>query len=149
MVSKTVKRVIMGFVLGMAIGNVITLIIGYINSGSTLFFSPELINRTGSELGALTAQTLLSGVVGAVSFGGISWHELERPGMLILALLHYGTIMAAYIPIAVYLYWIRPVALDIGIMAGIMGVAFIIIWLIMYARYKAEVRKLNELLPAV
>lgn len=149
MLSKTVQRIIMGFVLGMAIGNVIALITGYVSTGNTLFFAPELIARTGSQLGAMTAQTLLSGLVGAVAFGGISWHEMERPGMLISALLHFGTIMATYIPIAVYLYWIRPVPADIVIMTGIMAVAFFIIWIIMYAKYKAEVRKLNDLLTTI
>lgn len=146
MVGKTIKRAVMGFILGMAIGNIITLIIGFLNTGNTVFFSHELIDTTGSVLGAMTAQTLLSGLFGAICFGCISFHEVEWLWLLPACLLHYGSIMASYFPIALFLHWFNLVPLSIGIMIAIMTAAYFIVWIIMFLKYKADVRELNELL---
>ena len=42
--------------------------------------------------------------------------------------------------------WVEPTLANMGIMAGIFAVCHCIIWLIMYNRYRSEVKRLNELL---
>ena len=146
MVSKTIKRSVTGYVLGMAIGVIITIITGYAETGTVMYFSPELIDTMGSELGALTAQVLLSGLFGAICFATMGFHEVERLGLIGSCALHYGCIMGSFFPIALFLHWFDFDPVSIGIMVGVMTVAYFIIWFIMYLKYKAEVRELNEML---
>jgi len=148
MIANTIKRAVMGYVLGMAVGVVITLITGYAGTGTAVYFAPELKEAMGSELGALTAQVLLSGLFGAICFACMGFHEMERLGLLGSCLLHYASIMASFFPIAIFLHWFELDPLSIGIMVAVMTAGYFIIWVIMYLRYKAEVRKLNELLAA-
>ena len=50
-----------------------------------------------------------------------------------------------YVPTAMFLGWADS-AVEILIVEGILLVTYFIIWLIIYLRYKREVRSLNEML---
>ena len=148
MIKKTIQLAVVGFVLGMAIGNIIAIACSYASGGEVLAFSESLLEKTGSAAGALALQTLLSGVIGAVAFGGIMLYEIDRLPMLLVSVLHCAMILAVYFPVAIFLGWIRPTAHDIGMMACIMTAAYMAVWLFMYVRYRIEVREINELLQA-
>ena len=139
------QRCLYGFILGMAIGNVIAILTGSL-SGEHGMISLTLTKRLGSETTALLVQTLLSGVYGAISIGGMCIYDIEgkRFGLTASALLHYLLVMLSYIPIALYLNWLVTWQ-DVLLMAVMMTIAYAIVFLIMYARYKAEVRELNKI----
>ena len=146
MVKTLVKLAAAGFIIGMAVGNLIAIIASTLISGETLVFSDTLLAKAGSPAAALTIQTLFSGLLGAIAMGGVIFYHIDRLPMLWTCIIHYAVIMLAYIPIALNLGWIAPSPLAIGQMAFIQAVAYGIIWVIMYVRYKAETRELNELL---
>ena len=50
-----------------------------------------------------------------------------------------------YVPTAMFLGWADS-AVEILIVEGILLVAYFIIWLVIYLRYKKEVRSLNKML---
>ena len=146
MVAKVLKRGAIGFLAGMVMGALIVVFIGFASGTGALFLPPALLAMTGSEAGALLAQMLLSGVFGFIPMAGITFYELDSWGMLKQAVVHYATYMMAFIVIGSLVGWIDPTPADIGLMAGLFAIGHTIIWLIMYARYKSEVRQLNELL---
>lgn len=146
MKMKLLKLAAFGFVLGMAVGNLIAIISTTLISGETIVFSDALLAKAGSPAAALTLQTLFSGVLGAIAMGGVILYDVESLGLLATAALHYAIIMAAYFPIAINLGWIDVTFTYIAVMTLIMAAAYAVIWLIMYARYRAEVRELNQLL---
>lgn len=147
-VKKIIKLAAIGFLVGMAVGNLIAIIFSYFSGGETLVFAPELVEKTGSAAGALALQTLMSGLLGAINFGSVILYDLERPPLTLVSIIHCTICLAAYFPIAFYLHWISPAAKGIGLMACIMIAAYMVIWLIMYVRCRIEVRKMNELLGA-
>lgn len=145
MVERTVKRAAFGFLLGMVVGVFIVVAMGFANGGALVLPRP-LLAACGSEAGALLAQMLLSGAFGAVPMAGVTFYELDSWGMLKQAVVHYATYTPTFLVIGVVVGWLDPTLADFAIIAGFFAVGHTIIWLIMYARYKAEVAKLNELL---
>ena len=128
-----------GFLAGMLMGNLIKWL-----SGGTLV-NAGIAGWCGSDIGAIIIQTLLSGLLGAIAMGGVVIHDIERWSLLRCAMVHYLLIVISYVVIATVLGWYASLA-DLLIILGIQLIAFVIIWLIMYLRWKARVRKLNELL---
>jgi hypothetical protein len=135
----TLKRAGFGFLLGMAVGNLIAVLTGHPN-----IVSPALLERAGSLSNALLWQTLLSGLIGAAGMGGISLYELEDWPLLRTTLVHYAIYIVTFIFCALALGWCeRPV--EFLVMAVIMLAIHFTIFLIMCARYRAQVKELNEL----
>lgn len=145
MVARTLKRSAIGFLLGSLVGVLIVVAIGFGNGG-TLVLPQPLLAATGSEAGALLAQMLLSGIYGTIPMAGVTFYELDSWSMLKQAVVHYLTYMVAFLLIGVCAGWVEPTLADMGFMSGLFLVGHTIIWLIMYARYKAEVARLNEIL---
>ena len=140
MVIKTLKRAGIGFIIGMAVGNIIALLTG----NPHMVVSSLLLERVGSQQTALLLQTLFSGILGAVSFAGVSLYEIDDWPLLRIAFVHYAIIELAYIPIALSLGWVVSAA-EVLIVSGINAIVYLIIFFIMFIRYRAEVRELNEL----
>lgn len=137
MLIQTLKRTGFGFVLGMAVGNLIAAL-----SGHPDIVSPELLARMGSLSASLLVQTLLSGVIGGVAWAGISLYDLERWPLLQADAVHFGLILLAFLPIARFLGWTETAA-DTLLMAGIMFAAHFSIFLVMCAIYRRQVREMN------
>ena len=100
MLFKTLKRTGFGFILGMAVGNLIAALTGHPN-----VVSPQLLEMAGSLSAALLIQTLFSGVIGGVAWAGISLYDIERWSLLRAVSVHYTIIIAVFLPLAYYLGW--------------------------------------------
>ncbi|MBE7008773.1 MAG: DUF3021 domain-containing protein [Ruminococcaceae bacterium] len=139
MLAKTFKRAVTGLVLGMAVGNLIAALAGHPN-----IVSPMLLAKAGGLSEALLWQTLLSGVIGGVAWAGMSLYELERWPLLATCAAHFTLILAAFLPIGSFLGWLETPG-EMLLMAAIMAVAHFIVFLIMCAVYRRQVRELNEM----
>lgn len=148
MIKRIIKLALIGFVVGIAFGNIIAMISSYMTEGHVLVFAPSLEAKAGSAAMALTIQTLFCGILGAICFAGVILYESERLGLLITAVLHFLICLAPFYPIAFTLGWIRPVASDIITWFFIEAAAYFVVWLIMYIKYRIEVRELNKLLAS-
>lgn len=139
MLLKTLKRVGFGFILGMAVGNLIAAMTGHPD-----IVSAALLEKAGSLPAALMIQTLLSGVIGGVAWAGISLYDIESWSLLGAVAVHYASIMIVFLPLAFYLGWLEGLT-DALIMAAVMLAAHTLVFLIMCAIYRAQVRELNRL----
>lgn len=137
MLAKMIKRAGLGFILGMALGNLIAA------AGSPQIVSGMMIERCGSQASALLVQTLLSGLIGAIAMAGTVLYEVDEWPLLRIMAVHFGMIEASFFPIAFYLGWIKDWK-EALIMFVIRLIAYLIVFFIMWLRYKLEVRKLNE-----
>lgn len=145
MIKQVLKRTLMGFVIGMPVGTLILILLSYTTESGALFFTPVLLERTGSEATALLVQTLLSGVVGAVGMGGACFFDLDGWSVPASALAHWTVYTLVFLPIGFFLGWLEgPV--DALVMAVIFAVVEAAVTLTMLVRYNAKVRQLNELL---
>ena len=100
---------------------------------------------SGMEQKALPAQLLLSGFYGACCMAGTALYEIESWPLMKSTVLHWLITALLYVPIALGLGWVQsPLALVL--MEGVMLAAFLMIWLAMFLRGKAEVHKLNDMI---
>ena len=132
------KRLGIGFLMGIVIGNLVAL------CTSEEFVSAALVERMGGRTGAILLQSILSGLYGTAAMGGMTFYEIDRWPLALATGLHCLLVVGLYILLALALNW-YDVFTDILIVAGIQLVVFAIIWLIIYLRYKAEIRELNGL----
>ena len=139
MLAKTLKRAGLGFFVGVTVGNVITALAAQPN-----LLSPALVARMGGETAAFLLTTLFTGMLGAVSFAGISFYDIESWSLLRTAVVHYAVIEACYIPMGFFLGWFERWG-EALIWMGICAVSYLIVFLILCAVYRAQVRELNEL----
>jgi len=145
MVEKALRLAAIGLLAGMVVGVFIVIAISFANGGGSLVLPSVLLEKTGSEAGALLAQMLISGVFGAIPMGGVIVYEFDSWGLLKQAVVHYVTYTAAFLLFGSFAGWVEAPA-DMALVAGIFLVGHCIIWLVMYARCKAATDELNELL---
>ena len=145
MLKKTLKAAGIGFLLGIVIGNLIAFLTGNSDTGGITFAPQKLLDMSGGNaVIAMLLQSLFSGLYGAVCFAGMSFYEIERMPLAVATALHCALIVLLFIPIALLLGWVSQIETQL-IISGIQLVCFFIIWLIMYAGFKKQVKELNEL----
>lgn len=145
MPTKVLSRAAIGFVVGMLMGVLVVLAESFA-AGGTIQLPQTLLDTTGSEAGALLAQMLLSGVYGIVPMAGTVLYELDKWGLAKQAIVHYMSYMLTFLVVGTLAGWFVPTLVVVGVFAGSFALCHLVIWLIMFMRYKAEVRRLNELL---
>jgi hypothetical protein len=133
-----IKRLLLGFLLGTAIGNLIAWFFGS-------YVSSVLVARMGSVPVAILVQSLVSGLYGSFALAGTLFYDIEQWSLTRSSVMHFLVIVVLYVPAAMFLGWADS-ATEILIVEGILLVAYFIIWLVIYLRYKREVRSLNEML---
>ena len=145
MKKKIIRYALIGFLSGMAIGNFIAFFFAWIN-GTDQLFSASMIQRFGSETFTFFIHTIFSGIHGALSFSGVIFYEIEEWGLAKATFMHSLLINASFLINGLYLEWIPFDLSSILVSTSIITIMFFIIWIIMYTRYKKEVRDLNQLL---
>ena len=145
MLKKVLKYACIGFLIGVVAGNVIALMTGGSTDGSFIHVSDQLRDMVGGSLtAAVILQCLLSGVYGALCFAGSVFYDIERWPLALATGAHCALIVLIYIPLGFFLGWLSGWP-DMLIVAGCQIVTFFIIWLIMWAIYKKQVKELNEM----
>ena len=145
MLAKTLKYAGIGFLIGVVIGDLIAFLTGTSSTGGVTFASQQLLDMSGgSAVVAMLLQSLFSGLYGAVCFAGMSFYVVDRLPLAAATALHCAAIVLLFVPISMLLGWTNSIVENLIIM-GIQLVAFFIIWLIMNAIYKKQVRELNEM----
>ena len=141
MLERVIKRALLGYFLGMIMGNVIAFLS---TSDPGRIVSKELIELTGSETMAVILQTVLGGLIGATGFGGTLLYEIESWSMIKTMLVHFTLITAVFVPVCFILHWVGSV-LEMLMLVGFMLLGYMIIWLIMFCIYRSQVRELNTM----
>ena len=145
MLKKILKMAGIGFLLGIVIGNLIAFLTGNSDTGGVTFAPQKLLDMAGGKaIVAMLLQSLFSGLYGAVCFAGMSFYEIERMPLAAATALHCALIVLLFIPISLFLGWVSKIE-TLLMISGIQLVCFFIIWLIMYAGFKKQVKELNEL----
>ena len=143
MKKKLLIRAAIGFVFGIAMMLVVPVLI---NGGpiARVVYSDALLARTGSPAAATLLTLLVMGLFGSFCFAGTLFYEIENWPLALATAAHYLSMSLGYLIPAKLLCWGMPTKLLLRI-EGVMTLGFFLVWLIMYLRYKAEVRELNEL----
>jgi hypothetical protein len=139
-----IVRTLVGLVVGAIMAHIITLLVNYLGSGSWLICMPSLIEAIGFTK-ALVLQTVLGAVLGMLGLGGMCFFDIEEWSLLRATVAHCLLILITYIIVGLLLHWFSFHIIPILIMACIIILAYTLVWLIMYAKWKREIREMNLL----
>ena len=144
MLAKTLKRAGIGFLIGVIIGYAISILMALDNPEIFISVPPRLLSLTGSVTASQILQGVFSGLYGAICFGTTSFYQIERWPLALATGAHCAVIVLLYIPVGLFLGWLNGLV-EILIVAICQIIGFFIIWLIMNAIYKKQVKELNEM----
>ena len=148
MKKNLIIRLILGFIIGVIIGNLITLLVNLGYGEGVSVVSPGLLESLESETLAIVLQTLLSGLLGMVCMGGISFFDIELWSLLKATVAHSVSILISFIIVFTVLKWVPFTLVTFLIISGTVIVVYALIWLIIYLIWKKEIKDLNEDLKA-
>lgn len=130
----------LGFLMGVAISGLITA--AFTAEGAPV--SEKLAAWAGSARAAMLIQYFASGVYGALCMGGVVLYDSDRLPLTLISFLHCLCCVVPFIPLSLILGWCTGAA-EVLIMTGIQLAAYFVIWLIMYLKYRSEVKKMNDI----
>ncbi len=145
MLKTILRRAMIGFSIGILLGDVIAMMSGSLSAEELVLVSDELMDTTGNLAIAFLIQTLVSGLYGAIVFGTTVFYDIEKWSLVLATAFHCLTVIGLFVPISLFLGWGGDDPITLLIMIGCQIVAFFIIWLIMNAIYKKQVKELNEM----
>jgi hypothetical protein len=140
-----IRRGLLGFPLGIAIGFVITVIISvYIGDGLFHPVTPELIKTMDNELNAVIFQTILCGIMGTgFSAASVIW-EMDSWSLARQSVTYFMIACVIMFPISYSANWMRHSTGGILSYIAIFIVIFILAWLIQYFIWKSKINKIND-----
>lgn len=143
--KKFINRWLLGFPLGLAIGQVISIITSLVvGKGIYIFVVPEFAAYFSNELNAVIAQTLLCGILGANFAAASALFEIESWSFTKMTIVHFIVVTLTMFPIAYISGWIGNRLIDYIIYIGIFILIYIIIWISIYFYWKNKVGEINS-----
>lgn len=145
MLKTIFRRANLGFSIGILLGDGIAILSGSLLAGELVMVSEKMMSLTDNVVLAFIIQTLLSGLYGAITFSTTVFYDIERLSLIMATALHCLVVVGTFIPMALFLGWGTddPIVFITMISCQILG--FFIVWLIMYIKYKKQVKELNEM----
>lgn len=140
-----IKRGLLGFPLGIAIGYVITIVISVIwAEGYYSAVTPELMEIMGSEINAVILQTVLCGIIGSgFAMASVIW-EIDSWSLIKQSGIYFAIASVVMLPIAYFTNWMEHSVTGILSYIGIFIAIFIFSWLIQYFVLKSKINKMNK-----
>lgn len=135
------KKVLIRAAVGFLLGALVAVILGVIDMH---FCSQALADAVGSEGLGIALQFLGSALYGSACMMGTLFYDVERWSLALATGLHYLIIAVGLVLCNWFLHWGMGAGLLLTVLAG-QTVGFFLIWLIIWLRYRKEVRELNEL----
>ena len=145
MKNQIIKRGLVGFPVGIAIGFVITLIISAcIRDGSYYPVTPELIGSMGNELNAVILQTVLCGIMGSgFAMASIIW-ELDSWSLAKQSGIYFLIACIIMFPIAYIANWMKHSIAGVLSYVCIFIVIFVVVWITQYLSSKRKIKRMND-----
>lgn len=149
MKKKIIERTIPGFFMGIAIGQIISVLISLVSgNGEFIVCAPEFTELVGNEAAAGAVQTLLCGVMGAgFAAASVIW-ELDSISIAAQTGICFGIYSIIMFPIAYFANWMEHSAAGILSYAGIFIASFGLVWVIQYFIWKKKIKAINEKIQA-
>lgn len=139
-----IKRSVIGFPIGIAVGYLITIVISLCWAKG--YYSPcvpELISVMGNEINAVILQTLLCGLLGTgAAAGSVVW-EIEHWSIVKQTGIYFLLLSAVMMPVAYFNYWMEHSVRGAASYFGIFLLIFVMIWIIQFIIGKNNVHKMN------
>ena len=145
MKKKIIERAVPGFFIGIAIGQIISVLISLISGkGEFIICTPEFIEQIGNEAFAGAVQTLLCGIMGSgFAAASVIW-ELENISIAAQTGICFGIYAVIMLPIAYFTSWMEHSAAGIISYILIFAASFVFVWIIQYLAWKNKIKAINS-----
>ena len=139
-----IKRALLGFPLGMAIGYTINIIFSLaFANGYYGAVHPELIEAFGNEINAVIIQAILWGLLGFIYSGfSVIW-EKDNWSLVKQTTIVFFVYLLPMMIVGYILKWYTFNILQVIIFISIFILIFFIIWILIYLKTKKDVDALN------
>lgn len=143
--KKIFHRILIGFPIGISIGNLIMILISL--RWANGYYSPcvpGLITAMGNEINAVMIQTFLCGLLGiGFSASSVIW-EIEHWSIVKQTGIYFLIISVIMLPIAYFMYWMEHSVTGFVSYFGIFILIFAVMWIIQFITGKYNVKKINK-----
>jgi len=143
--KKIFHRILIGFPIGISIGNLIMILISL--RWANGYYSPcvpDLITAMGNEINAVIIQTVLCGLLGiGFSASSVIW-EIEHWSIVKQTGIYFLIISVIMLPIAYFMYWMEHSVTGFVSYFGIFILIFAVMWIIQFITGKYNVKKINK-----
>ncbi len=144
MKKEIMKRSLMGFPIGITIGQFITILISLKwGNGDYSPYVPELVSAMGSEIHAIILQSILCGILG-MGFAAASFiWQIDHWSIVRQTGIYFLTISIIMLPIAYFAYWMEHSLVGFLSYFGVFVFIFVILWVITYVMGRYNVKRMN------
>lgn len=144
MKKKIIGRTVTGFFIGIAIGQIISVLISLIAcKGEFVVCAPAFSELLGNEAVAAAIQTLLCGVIGmGYAAASLIW-ESEKLNIAAQTGICFGIYAVTLLPIAYFTNWMEHSVLGVLGYIGIFAASFVVVWLNQYFLLRRRIKAIN------
>ena len=144
MKKEIMKRSLMGFPIGITIGQFITILISLKwGNGDYSPYVPELVSAMGSEIHAIILQSILCGILGmGFATASFIW-QIDHWSIVRQTGIYFLTISIIMLPIAYFAYWMEHSLVGFLSYFGVFVFIFVILWVITYVMGRYNVKRMN------
>ena len=142
--KKIIERTAAGFFIGIAIGQIISVLISFISGkGEFVVCVPEFTALIGNEAAAAAIQTLLCGVMGmGYAAASLIW-ESEKLNIAAQTGICFGIYAVTLLPIAYFTNWMEHSLFGVLGYIGIFAASFVVVWFNQYFLLKSRIKAIN------
>lgn len=144
MKKKIIMRSLLGFPIGIAIGQFITILIslGWA-SGDYVPCASRFVSIMGNEINAVILQTVLCGMLGTGFAASSVVYSLDHWSLVKQTGIYFSIISIIMLPVAYFAYWMEHSVVGFLLYFGIFVLIFAVIWIMQFGIGKYNVRKMN------
>ena len=145
-----IKRALLGFPLGIAIGYTISIIFSLaFANGYYGAVHPELIEAFGNEINAVIVQSILWGLIGFIFSGSSVIWEKENWSLLKQTTIVFFVYLLPMMVVGYILKWFTFNMLQVIIFISIFIFIFFVTWILIYLKTKKDVQEFNKKLKDI
>lgn len=147
MKKKLIMRGLLGFPLGMAIGNVISITGSFFwGQGNYEPCVPQFVEAMGGEIYAVALQSFLCAILGVVfTMASVIW-EMDEWNITQQTGLYFVITAATMMPIAYITGWMERSLTGFASYFGIFVGIFVAVWIMQYCIIKYHISKMNQII---
>lgn len=147
MLKKFVKRAILGFMIGIFIGQTILIIESLmVGDGNFYAVSAYLVEHTKTRIAAVIVQYLITGIIGMTFASTTIIFELDKWSLLAQTALHFIITSIVMFFSGFFCGWFPHTAVSTIIWFGVFIVTYIIIWISFMLYYRKKTKEINKAL---
>ena len=149
MKKKVFMRALLGFPLGVFIGYAITIFISLSAAdGGYSPCAPALVEEFGTEIGAVTFQASLCGILGSVfAAASVIW-EHEKWSIARQTGIYFAIVSVTMLPIAYFARWMEHSLSGFLLYLGIFLAIFVFMWVTQYLIWRKKIKSINQKMQA-